>query len=160
RLLARGEDDAGALFRQPDSGDFPDAGGGAGDDDGLALHMHLNSSWPGPPNRAKARSEGKLHVRAIHTVSPVERFRKITPIRIHSCNQIQLPDARIFLDPGLAPDRIGSGCKRFKICGTLDAVTLGKTFDQAFAMLINTARQVVDHAGVQRSTWAAGKDVD
>ena len=39
RLVAGGEDDAGALLRQADGGDFTDAGGGAGDDDGLALHM-------------------------------------------------------------------------------------------------------------------------
>ena len=38
-FVAGGEDDARALLRQADGGDFADAGGGAGDDDGLALHM-------------------------------------------------------------------------------------------------------------------------
>jgi hypothetical protein len=31
-------DDAGALLRQAERGDFPDAGSGAGNDDGFALH--------------------------------------------------------------------------------------------------------------------------
>jgi hypothetical protein len=55
---------------------------------------------------------------------------------------------------------IGSGCELLEIDEPLDTVFLREAFDQTFFMFMNTTAEIVRHAGVKRSVWAAGEDVD
>jgi hypothetical protein len=99
-------------------------------------------------------------VRAIHTVSPVERFRKIAPIGILPGNQIQLPASGIFLDTIFPADGIRCGWKRLEVNQPFDAITLGKPLDQALAVFPNAAGEIVGHAGIERAADPTGENIN
>ncbi|GGA49469.1 hypothetical protein GCM10011395_19770 [Sphingomonas psychrolutea] len=50
--------------------------------------------------------------------------------------------------------------KRFGVDQPMDAIFLGKAFDQAFAMLEDALDEVAGHPDLQRAIFAVGKDVD
>src|SRR4051812_38626193 len=64
------------------------------------------------------------------------------------------------LDVLLALERSHRSIVRFEVDEPLDSIFAAKSADEAFAMFVNTANEIVRHADVQRSARTAGENVN
>ena len=83
-----------------------------------------------PPTPVIPATAGTQHQR-----SGVELQVKIVPIGVVALDEFDLPGAPPFLHGILARDGLADVVKRFGVDQPMDAIFLGKAFDQAFAML-------------------------
>src|SRR3569833_2171304 len=71
--------------------------------------------------------------------SAVPRLGQIAPAGILLRDQVELPSARILLDPLFAMDGVGSGGEGLEIDQQLHAIGFGEPGHQTFTVLISTA---------------------
>src|SRR5690606_16974409 len=100
-----------------------------------------NISSSSPRKRGPSRLQGR----------EAEVFGQVSPGEVVAFDQFELPDAQPFLDALLAGDRVFHRAVRFEPDQPLDAVPVGETRRQGFAVLMEAADQVGSDAGVERA---------
>src|SRR4051812_20801030 len=74
---------------------------------------------------------------------------QVIPLRVHCMNESDLPSPWPMLNRLLTLDRQTNVIERFVIDQQLQSVSLGKSVDQSFTVLICAARQIAGHTDVK-----------
>jgi len=99
-------------------------------------------------------------VRSARRPSGVQRLVKIGPIRVHLLDGRQLPQPRPMLDRLLALNGRADVFVEFVIDQPFQAMLLGETFGQPFAVFICAPRQIGGDADIERSVAPIRHDVN
>ena len=85
---------------------------------------------------------------------------EVRPFGVLGLNQIDLPLAWIILDAFLASNGVFNAIMRLEPDEPFDTIALCEALNQSFAVLIDTAHQIIGDAAIERPMLSTGHEVD